>query len=54
MFSSGSLTVRAAVAAQGDLGRYLLQYKPPGGWLGSSTDEGRAKLRYATGKRKEL
>ena len=24
-----------------------------GGWLGSSADEGRAKLRYALGRRKE-
>ncbi len=27
---------------------------PSGGWLGSGTDEGRAKLRYASGKRMEL
>ena len=35
------------------IGPQLLQETPPGGWLGSDADEGRAKLRYATGRRKE-
>jgi len=26
---------------------------PPGEWLGSGAEEGRAKLRYASGRRKE-
>lgn len=32
---------------------YAVVTPPPDGWLGSGADEGRAKQRYAWGRRKE-